>query len=352
MKKQISYPSKRLFLALMLCACAVILLQNHNVPPGQSFTVNLLCMLGGMLLCALMFIPAVLIKKRTGSDFLTVAAQKTPKLRLPLACFYCLYFVYAAEYFLIPYTRLFTGKYYTGVSPCVIALLLLAVCVYAAFKGANIVTRFGIFLFAFAIFTNILLFAGSVSSLDFTNNSVLLRGDAESSVRAVVYFAAPAFIAVIFACLSGGISGFKLRQPLFSLLFTSVKFGLVIFFVAFALGKYAERQDYQSFILSRVAHFGAFAGVESFFTALLTMSVFMIISLFLCCMERTTGKEGRLRTIITLTAIIFALRLIAEFSRFVADVLTNDLIMLIFSFAAAFVIPLAYIWIGGKTAES
>ena len=42
-------------LSLMLCSCSVILLQNHNVSPKNSFTVNLLCMLGGLAVSAVMF---------------------------------------------------------------------------------------------------------------------------------------------------------------------------------------------------------------------------------------------------------------------------------------------------------
>ena len=91
-------------LSLMLCSCSVILLQNHNVSPKNSFTVNLLCMLGGLAVSAVMFLPSVILKKTRDTDFLTVSAQSTPKLKIPLAAVYALYFVYAAEYFLLPYT--------------------------------------------------------------------------------------------------------------------------------------------------------------------------------------------------------------------------------------------------------
>ena len=347
MQPNIKFSSKRLMLSLMLCSCSVILLQNHNVSPKNSFTVNLLCMLGGLAVSAVMILPSVILKKTRDTDFLTVSAQSTPKLKIPLAAVYALYFVYAAEYFLLPYTDLFCKKYYPEVSPCVIGLCLLGACVYAAYKGANIISRFGLFLFAFALLTNLLMFGGSITSLDFANDSFALKADWDSALSTVIYFCAPSFIAVIYACLAGETKNFTLKQPLFALFFTALKYALVLFFVSFAVGAYAQRQDYQSFILSRVAHFDGFAGIESLFVALATMSVFMIISLFLSCINKS-AQQGRLKNSILFAAIIFAVSFIAEWNNSVKEIFINDYIFIIFTAVVAVLIPLAYIFTGRK----
>ena len=313
MQPNIKFSSKRLMLSLMLCSCSVILLQNHNVSPKNSFTVNLLCMLGGLAVSAVMFLPSVILKKTRDTDFLTVSAQSTPKLKIPLAAVYALYFVYAAEYFLLPYTDLFCKKYYPE----------------------------------FALLTNLLMFGGSITSLDFANDSFALKADWDSALSTVIYFCAPSFIAVIYACLAGETKNFTLKQPLFALFFTALKYALVLFFVSFAVGAYAQRQDYQSFILSRVAHFDGFAGIESLFVALATMSVFMIISLFLSCINKS-AQQGRLKNSILFAAIIFAVSFIAEWNNSVKEIFINDYIFIIFTAVVAVLIPLAYIFTGRK----
>lgn len=333
-------------LTLMLCSCSVILLQNNNVPPDNSFTVNLLCMLLGLGVSAVMFVPSVIIKKVFDSDVISLSSRLTPKLKIPIAAVYALYFVYTAEYFLLPYTDLFCRKYYPGASPCLIGICLLAACVYAAYKGTNIITRFGIFLFAFAVLTNILMLGGSVSSLDFANNSLSLKGDFDSMLKTALYFCAPSFIAVIYSCSAGETENFKLKQPFLTTLFTGVKYALVMFFTAFAVGAYSQRQSYQTFILARVAHFGSFGGIESFFVALATMSVFMIISLFLSSICKSAGKGG-IKEIIIFAVIIISGSFIAEWNNSVKEIFTSDTVLIIFTSVVAVLIPLAYIFIGG-----
>ena len=129
---------------------------------------------------------------------MSAAAQSLSNV--PSACFYAVYFLYVSQYFLIPYCDMFCKKYYPDASPCLVAFLLLACCVYAAFKGANAITRFGIFLFALAMLTNILMFGGSVSSLDFDSGAWALKGEVPAFAQSAVYFATPCFIAALF-CL-------------------------------------------------------------------------------------------------------------------------------------------------------
>ena len=222
------------------------------------------------------------------------------------------------------------------------AFLLLACCVYAAFKGANAITRFGIFLFVLAMLTNILMFGGSVSSLRFDSGAWAIEGGADAFARGVNYFATPCFIAAIFVCLAGEARLFKLRHPLIAVALTGLKFALVLFFITFAVGEYAQRQEYQTFVLSRVAHFGSFAGVESFYMALCTMSVFMIISLLLCCLCKSFNKSGSLPFTASFAVAAFVLHFIAASNNSVKEILTDPLLLNIFSICASVVVPLLY----------
>ena len=154
---------------------------------------------------------------------------------------------------------------------------------------------------------------------------------------------------MIFACCSGVTRNFRFRQPVFTLIFTGLKYAAVIFFVWFALGDYAGRQTYPAFVLSRVAHFGPFAGIESFYLALATMSVFMIVSLFLCCISRGTCSDGNRKCVLIFTLIIFALYVTATYINSVKEILVNPILLLLLTFVAAVMLPAAYIFVGRKS---
>ncbi len=345
---KLRFSSKRFLLTLMLCACSVILLQNSDLSPNASFSFNIICMLCGLSVCFLLFVPSLIIKRRTGLDFLTVARVKTPSLRLPTAVFYSLYLIFTAEFFLLPYTDMFAKKYYSGVTPCAVALLLVLTCVYAAVKGVNVITRFGIFLFGFAFVTNALMFGGSLGSLDFSLYGFELSGGSGDFWRDSLYFVTPAFIAVLYACLSGATENFRLRQPVFALIFTGVKFALVLFFIFFSLGDYAGKQEYPTFTLSRAARLGSFGGIESFYLALATMSVFMIISLILCAATKSVKRESNVKYVAVFAAIIFSAHICGTYIDSVKEIFTSTGLFVILTAAAALV-PLGYVFTGRKS---
>ena len=49
MRVEVKFSSKRFLLTLMLCACSVILLQNHDLSRDASFTFRLLCLAAALL---------------------------------------------------------------------------------------------------------------------------------------------------------------------------------------------------------------------------------------------------------------------------------------------------------------
>ena len=341
MSREVPFSSKRMLLALTLCACAVILLQNHELSQRLSFPLTLGAMATGLTLCFLFFIPSMRLKARYDTDVLCLLQNSAKPLKWLTAVSCGAAFIYIAVYFLLPYTEMFCKKYYPDASPCLIAFLLLGCCVYAAVKGVNVITRFGIFLFVLAMTTNLLLFGGCLSSLDFQNGGAFFSGEPQELWQDALYFATPCFIAALFACLCGEAKQFRVRHVTVALSMTGVKYALVLFFITFSVGAYASGQEYRTFVLSRVAHFGSFAGIESFYMALSTMSVFMILSLLLCGVTKAACKPGHLPLTAVLTAVIFALHWLAEQLEPVKSFFTQPLLLIGFSFFAAVVLPSA-----------
>ena len=349
MQTKTAFSSKRFLLALMLCACAVILLQNDSIAADTSFTSQFISIFVGLAVCFALFLPAIYIKTRFNQDVVSLAADGAPKLKIPFMTVYACYFVYTALYFLLPYTEMFHTKYFPEVSPCLITVLLLVCCVYAALKGVNVISRFGVFLFVFATATNLLMFGGSISELDWAHCTFAMSGGIGEFLQNVVYFITPAFVIPIFACLSDGTRNFRLRQPVFALLFTGLKYTAVVFFICFALGDYARRQGFQTFLLSRVAHFASFAGIESFYQGLSTMSVFMIVSLLLCSITRNAEESCRTKAIPLFAALILAGDVIAVSNNSVKEILIDPLLFAAISAAMAVVMPIIGILIGRKS---
>lgn len=344
MKQEVPFSSKRFLLTLTLCACAVILLQNHDLSRALSFPLALGAVAAGLIVCFLLFLPAVWLKKRWDSDVLTLVQSRGRAAQGMVAVIYSAYFLYVAAYFLLPYTDMFCKKYYTETNPCPVAFLLLACCVYAAFKGANVITRFGIFLFVLAMVTNFMMFGGSLSSLDMHNGSLGWQGNPADFGNHVIYFVTPCFIAALFACLSGDATRFRVHQIVTALGLTGVKYALVLFFLTFAAGEYAARQAYETFVLSRVAHFGDYAGVESLYMALATMSVFMIVSLLLCGVTKAWHCGGNLWVLALLTGLVFVLQLWAVSNDAIRELFTRPLLLIALTLITAAVIPLLVGW--------
>ena len=57
MKQEVPFSSKRFLLTLTLCACAVILLQNHDLSRALSFPLALGAVAAGLIVCFLLFLP-------------------------------------------------------------------------------------------------------------------------------------------------------------------------------------------------------------------------------------------------------------------------------------------------------
>lgn len=343
MQTKIKFPSKRLLLLIFLAGVSVILLESFEIPKGTSFLFDLLTMISGFLITALFFIPSAIIKSRTALDFMSFAHIKTPNAIIFISAFYCLYFVYTAEYFLIKYCDMFSKKLNSEANIFAVALVLLAVCIYAAYKGTNAIARCSIFIFVFSFLVFVLIFAGNISNLKINATDLAFSGQKTDFINNTSFFLTPAFTAVIFAVLSGYTKNFRPRQIVFSIIITTIIFALILFFTTFALREYAFAQDYRCFLLSKTAHFGDVGGFDSLYLSISVLTVFLVISLILTCICKSTGKSSSLPIILVFSIIIFILFICANNFNPVKELLINHYLFNIFTFISAVVIPTFYL---------
>lgn len=348
MQINFKFPSNRLLLSLFFCGSAVILLQNYNVSDNTSFLFNLICLATGIVLCCVIFIPSMVLKKKYNLDLVMLTRRMTPRLYYLIMAFYSAYTVYTAEYFLLRYTDMFHDKYFSDVGVNVIAFIMIAICLYSACRGVNIITRFGIILFAFALLCFLLIFSGGFQSLDFELHHFDFSGSAVDFISNTIFFLTPSFIAVIFAILCGYSENFKPRQIFVTLISLSVEFAAILFFVGFALGAYADSQSYQTFLMSKISQISGLSGIESFYFALATLSVFAVITLLLCCVNKEMGERKTVLNVTIFSIIILVLHICASCLDFVGEVLTNPLLFDLFNILAAFIIPGIYLLAFGR----
>ncbi len=343
MQINIAYPSKRLLLSLFFCGSSIILLQNYNISPNTSFLVNLLCLVCGIAVCGIMFIPSIILKTKYNTDIVTASRSCTPRLHYVVFACYIAYFVYTIQFFLLRYTEMFSEKYFTGASVDLIALVMVAICLYSACRGTNIITRFGIILFAFAVISYLLIFGGEVSSLDFNHYVFSFDGNMATALSNSVFFITPSFIAVIFVCTSSYTENFKVRQPVMTLIFLAIEFALVLFFSHFVLGNYSQQQSYQTFLMSKVSQISGVTGIESFYFALTTLCVFVTISLCLCSVNRGLSENKTIMNVSIFSGITFALHICAVRINSIKEILTNPITFCILTLVFAVIVPLIYI---------
>ncbi len=348
MQTKIKFPSKRLLLLIFLSGVSVILLESFDLPENTSFMFNLLTLFCGFSITALFFIPSAIIKSRTDLDFMSLAHMKTPNAIIFLSAFYCLYFVYTAEYFLIKYCDMFSKKLNSEANIFAVAFVLLAVCVYAAYKGTNAIARCSIFIFAFSFIVLTLIFTGNISNLEINTTDFYFSGSKSDFINNTSFFLTPSFTAVIFAVLSGYTKNFRSRQIIFSVVVTAIIFALILFFTTFVLGEYAFAQDYRCFLLTKTTHFGNVGGFDSLYLSLSVITVFFVISLILTCICKSTGKSSSLPTVLVFSVIIFVFFICTYHFNVAKELLTNHYLLNILTFISAVVIPTFYMFTFGR----
>lgn len=341
--QRLKLSSVQLMLTFFVCGCSVILLQNFYDSSSASFTSYLPCILLGILVSFLYCVPSILIKKRNGLDFPSFAHSVTPSAIVFVAAYYAIFFVYAAQYFLLKYTDMFIKTLNPEADENIIALILIAVCIYAGHKGINSVTRCGIFIFAFSILAFIMIFSGNPTDLDFENNTFVFSQSNGDFITNSSVFMTVSFVSVFFAFTLGYTEKFRVKHIAVALSALALVFALSLFFIWFVLGEYGKQQPYQMFLLSKSAHIGAVAGIDSFFLSLSALSVFLIISLIFISIGRVTGKTDKLNIKLVFSVIIFILFICAQQFDAVKEILTSSYIFNILIFIAAVLIPGIYL---------
>lgn len=325
--------------ALFVAVTGIILIQNYNFI-YKSYLSGVLSVIIGLALLVIYIIPTRIVSRKTDLCFIDFARRETPTATVFLSMFYALYFVYVTVSFLLKYSSVFTSTGNRKDSGFVIIFILLAVCVFASSRGIGAVARCSLFVFAFAVISFALIFGGNLSHLDFSGFKLDFDGSQLQYDSAV--FSMTAFAAVIFGFFEYN-GRTRARSIAFLVCGIAVLLMLVVYFVFFALGNYGTMQNYQLFVLSKAADLGNAGGIDSFHLSLCAMSVFILVSLCLICIGRVVNKNKNVWCMSVFAAISYLLYLTADYYNSVREIIINPYLFGIFTFLAAFAVPMIYI---------
>lgn len=348
MRDKLGCSSVQLMLTLFVCGSGIIALQTFYSNSELSFLSVLLCLVIAFAVMYVLFLPSVVIKKRTSLDFISFATNKTPSAIIFVSAFYALYFVYTASYFLLKYTDMISQKINPNVELVTLTVLFLSACVYGAYKGTQAITRCGIFIFVLCLVTFALIFGGNVSNLNFENISFNFSGSTQDFISTLSYFATMAVVPVIFAFLCGNIKKFKSKHFLLLTIFLLVLAIIAEFFIFYVLAYFGKQQSFQMFTLSKTAQIGVVNGIDSFFLAWTTSSMFLIITAMLICINKSLGKSKNLALNIAFAIIILVMNICINQYNSIKEIILNPLVFSIFTIISAVILPCGYLVFGGK----
>lgn len=343
MSKNQNNSSSQIMIALFVCLIFIPLVQSIYNKTDISFPLAIIAAVISTVFIFLMFIPTIVIGKKTGLDFISYASKITPNAIIFTAAFYGLYFVYTAVYFLTNYTDMMIAKVNPDANKYVIALLVLAACSYGAWKSANALIRCAVFLFAFIFIALLLIFCGNISNIDFQNADLQIAGSIPDFIKCVSYLEVGAVVSIIFSCLSGGTQNFNFRRLIAMLAGYFIVLALSIFFIFFVLSDFGKFQSYQFSILSKTTQLGNIKEFDSIFLIISTMSAFMLISVITVCMSKITNCPEQYKINGGFCLLVFILYLCTENNFAVKQILLNSNVIMILTIIGAIIIPCGYL---------
>lgn len=329
----------QMMIALFVAVTGIVMIQSYAFV-NESFISSILSVIISLAVFLILLIPTRIISKKTDLSFIDFARRETPSAVFFISMIYSLYFVYVIVNFLLKYSSVFTSTGNRKNVGYVIALIMLAVCVFASSRGIGAVARCSLFVFALAVIALALIFGGNIGFLDFSKFE--LDFDIAQLQYGSAIFAMTAFSAVIFSFFEYK-GKTRIRSLVFFVAGIAVLLMLVVLFVFFALGIYGTMQSYQMFVLSKAADFGNSGGIDSFHLSLCAMSVFILVSLCFICIGRAVDKDENVWCMTAFAIISYVLYLTAEQYNSVKEIIMNPYVFVIFTAMVSFVIPMIYI---------
>lgn len=275
---------------------------------------------------AVLMLPSYLLHKSTGCNAFNVFIKKTSAVKFVFSSLYCILFVFACVRFLSLYVDIFVTALNPNANRFVLAAGILFVSAYCAHKGVFTASRCALIGLAVTAVFIILFLLGNISDIELSN---LYRSNNTDDFFSGLFSLLPVCVLpVIFSVISGSFSQSKSAFVWF-LLISLVSGAVLVFFMNTVLANYADGREFPYFILAKNASFGQMSGFDFLYMISVTFCSFVIISLFLCCINECNGVQKHFKNTSVFVLLIFVLYICTEIFTKAKEVVQSDIVFII-----------------------
>lgn len=283
-----------------------------------------------------LFMPSYLLHKSSGGDVFSVLFSKNSASRMILSSLYSLLFVLAAVRFISLYVEMLITAVNPQANQFVFAAGIIAVCAYASYKGVYTATRCALISFVIIAFSVVMIMLGNISGVELSN---LYRSNNTAEFFNGAFSLLPVCILpVIFSVTSGSFSHSKRAFWGFAAI-ALITGGALVFFMNTVLADFADGRKFPYFILGKNASFGQTMGFDCLYLICVTLCVFVLVSLFMACINETTGAKRSGKNTIMFSVLIFVMYICTEVFPKAKELVQNDVVFVIISAAYAVILP-------------
>ncbi len=198
----------------------------------------------------------------------------------------CIYFIYINATVIREFTELLSGPFLPGTAGIIFSVGILLPCIYAIFKGFEVITRVNAIIFPIFMVAIIMIMVVSSSSMDFQKLTPILAEGIEpvlkGSYRQLIWFGETLTLAMVMPYID---SPNKIKKITLLTIFFITLLGICVnISIVTTFGARTETLTYAFLELSRNVHLGNFIErLDSILMIIWVAAVFMKITIFYYC---------------------------------------------------------------------
>lgn len=350
-RAQKPYISALQFFSLLFISRAVIMITlNNQVLGGERLIDNVVSSVIAFGFNFIIIIPIWLLHRRRPTlNVVDYSYYLMGSLGVIIPVFYSLYFLIVNCYYM-SFFQLFIVNVMDPKTPLwLVAVAVLLVAVYGAFKGIEAIARASGFIIVIVVAGLLFIILSLTPQIDPINYEPFFydgfKQTATGTLLAIARTSCPAVIALILPLVKGRK---KLGYAVWNTGIYLLMICLILVMVG-ALGGYLKNQLFPVYTASSIAEAGAFQRFDAIFLSVWMTGLFLKTSLDLFlisfCVKRFAGDKASKITIVAAAVLIMALTLLITNSVKIQAVFYNLSFLLSFTVTAILLIPLVLlIW--------
>lgn len=286
------------------------------------------------------FLPIYFLNKKTKLSVMENYQEFSKGLSIIIKIIYIVYFVYVSAVLATIFLDFFADRMNQSVfKPVLIGLMCLAI-IYSGLKGFEALSRSSVILFAFFVFVTIFIIIFNIPNFTLENFSQIKMFNYSSYKDSILFLVGAAFLSPVSCVLLHKVKGKKGVQAFWWTFCTYVFIAIVVLVTVGTMGNYIYSQNFPVFMISKSAMLNAIKGVDGLTFALITVSIFLGMSLMLICLNNTISKERSKLYSFVFEIIVFGIILLCIYNQNISNLILNKYVLVGLTMLTGFLLPL------------